>query len=410
MQLKGSVLAARKTTEQFIKEARGVHGNLYDYSKVEYKNAHTKVTIGCGVHGDFRQPPSDHLKGHGCNYCGYTTAADKCAMSHAEFKAAVAKVNPLLDLSEAVYKNNHTAVKVTCPVHGVYYPKPCVLLRGSGCPACGREKASSSLSIKLEEFIGRATVKHSGKYDYSLIKNFSRKGKVDIVCPVHSVFSQLPSVHLNGSGCPKCSREDSANKRRGTERPIHKVDDILESFIQRATEIHGGLYSYDKATLRTVADKVVITCPTHGDFSQAAYKHLSGQGCFDCGRYKKICIFTPSQIKDNKEKLEATNSYVYIFRFNNLENTYKVGISVEVGNRIKRLMRESDQQMSLAGSFLMSKYEAIMSERHLHDKFRNSRKVFDKKFPGHTESFILSEDDLEYAITYLERKEERHGN
>lgn len=37
----------RKTTEQFIKDAIQIHGDVYDYSKVEYKNTHTKVIITC---------------------------------------------------------------------------------------------------------------------------------------------------------------------------------------------------------------------------------------------------------------------------------------------------------------------------------------------------------------------------
>lgn len=37
----------KKTTEQFIEEARQIHGDKYDYSKVEYINANTKVCIVC---------------------------------------------------------------------------------------------------------------------------------------------------------------------------------------------------------------------------------------------------------------------------------------------------------------------------------------------------------------------------
>ena len=59
----------RKTTEQFIEEARGVHGDKYDYSKVEYVTAHDKVCITCPTHGDFWQRPYDHLHGHGCALC-----------------------------------------------------------------------------------------------------------------------------------------------------------------------------------------------------------------------------------------------------------------------------------------------------------------------------------------------------
>lgn len=60
----------RKTTEQFIEDANKVHNNLYDYSKVDYKNKRTKVTIICFKHGEFKQEPNHHvLKGNGCPNC-----------------------------------------------------------------------------------------------------------------------------------------------------------------------------------------------------------------------------------------------------------------------------------------------------------------------------------------------------
>lgn len=59
----------RKTTEEFMEDARKVHGDKYDYSKVVYINNCTKVIIGCPVHGDFEQKPEYHYSGSGCPIC-----------------------------------------------------------------------------------------------------------------------------------------------------------------------------------------------------------------------------------------------------------------------------------------------------------------------------------------------------
>lgn len=59
----------RLTTEEFIKRAKEVHGNKYDYSKVEYNSANVKVCIICPKHGEFWQTPDMHLRGHGCFMC-----------------------------------------------------------------------------------------------------------------------------------------------------------------------------------------------------------------------------------------------------------------------------------------------------------------------------------------------------
>ena len=59
----------RKTVENFIEEAKKIHGDKYDYSKVEYKNRDTKVCIICPKHGEFWQTPHGHLNGQGCPIC-----------------------------------------------------------------------------------------------------------------------------------------------------------------------------------------------------------------------------------------------------------------------------------------------------------------------------------------------------
>ena len=62
----------KKTTIiNFIQKAEIIHNNKYDYSKVNYKHSHSKVTIICpiGGHGEFKQQPSIHLIGHGCRKC-----------------------------------------------------------------------------------------------------------------------------------------------------------------------------------------------------------------------------------------------------------------------------------------------------------------------------------------------------
>ena len=59
----------RYDTEKFIKIAKQVHGDIYDYSKVDYINSLTKVNIICKKHGIFDQQPSSHLNGSGCSKC-----------------------------------------------------------------------------------------------------------------------------------------------------------------------------------------------------------------------------------------------------------------------------------------------------------------------------------------------------
>lgn len=62
-------MPVRKTKEQFIETSLSVHGNKYDYSKVEYTSNKHKVCIICSIHGEFMQTPNDHIGNHGCRKC-----------------------------------------------------------------------------------------------------------------------------------------------------------------------------------------------------------------------------------------------------------------------------------------------------------------------------------------------------
>jgi hypothetical protein len=59
----------KRTTEEYIKLCNDVHGEIYDYSLVEYVNKKTNVKIICKQHGVFEQRADLHLKGHGCKIC-----------------------------------------------------------------------------------------------------------------------------------------------------------------------------------------------------------------------------------------------------------------------------------------------------------------------------------------------------
>ena len=63
----------QKSREQFINEAKNIHGNKYDYRKVEYTSTHDKVCIICPIHGEFYQEAKSHILGAGCPHCKDST-------------------------------------------------------------------------------------------------------------------------------------------------------------------------------------------------------------------------------------------------------------------------------------------------------------------------------------------------
>lgn len=56
-------------TEDLLLRFNKIHGNRYDYSKVEYQSCNKKVEIICSKHGSFLQSSKQHLRGQGCPNC-----------------------------------------------------------------------------------------------------------------------------------------------------------------------------------------------------------------------------------------------------------------------------------------------------------------------------------------------------
>lgn len=257
------------TTELFIKRANEVHNGKYDYSKSVYKNNSTYVTIICPEHGEFQQTPAAHWKGAGCPFC-----AGNLKMTKDEFITRAKKVHDdAYDYSKVDYSGIDNKVKIVCRKHNYEFEQtPNNHLHGQGCPICGNQKIGDKLRGNTEDFIAKAREVHGDKYDYSKVKYKKANEKVTIICRKHNYeFEQTPNSHLGGCGCPICSG-------------VYRMP--KDEFIAKAKEIHGDKYDYSKINYKNLTTKVVITCPDHGDFEQTPHKHLSGSGCKECGHIK----------------------------------------------------------------------------------------------------------------------------
>jgi hypothetical protein len=262
--------------DNFIQKANKIHNNKYDYTKVDYKNNHTKVTIICPEHGEFQQSPMAHLMGcEGCKDCQKINENKKREKNREKneenfLKKATEKHNNKYDYSKIDYKKNSTKVIIVCPVHGEFEQAPSKHLSSQGCPKCsGQER-----NIDKTRFIEKAVEKHGTKYDYTNINYEDYSTPIEIYCPKHDIFRQLPSTHCLGTGCPKCGREVVEEANRSN----------TEEFIQKAKKIHGNKYDYSKVEYKNNSTKVTIICPVHGEFEQAPSNHLAGKGCCKCGR------------------------------------------------------------------------------------------------------------------------------
>lgn len=267
----------RKTREEFIEQARSIHGDFYNYDKVEYINDSEKVIITCPKHGDFLMRPDSHLhQKQGCKLCAHERIGLASRMSQEDFIERARKVHKgFYTYDKVEYKESHTLVTITCPVHGDYRQLAYQHLAGHGCKKCATLLTIEKESVSVSEFIERAKACHSIEYDYSHVNLNGMHSLVHIVCPIHGDFWQRAATHLKGHDCPKCGYIQNSLKRT---KP-------LEKFIEDAKRVHGEKYDYSETVYVNAKVKLAIRCKAHNMiFWQKPNAHLNGNGCPLCAQ------------------------------------------------------------------------------------------------------------------------------
>lgn len=137
----------RLSLNEFIKQSKRIHGIRYDYSKVIYTNAHTKVKINCPIHGIFLQRPLSHKK-RGCPTCN-----GGIPLTKSEFiKHATSKHGTQFDYSTIYnWRGLNHPVSIICNQHGPFTLSKAEkhkLQKHGGCKKCAKFGADQNLWLK----------------------------------------------------------------------------------------------------------------------------------------------------------------------------------------------------------------------------------------------------------------------
>ena len=249
------------TTDEFIKAARMIHGDKYDYSSVVYgTNKKDKITIICPEHGEFITSPDCHLNGYGCKYCN---------------KGAVFNNDDFIKISNIVHDNKYTYTKteykksikkviITCPIHGDFYQTPSKHINGHGCPECAKlyRKKESKLYDVLKEVFNNETVIHS-YYD----KDILGKQEIDIFFPKYKIGIEFQGeqhfqpIDFAGLGIDfattlyeECKNRDIRKKEICEQNNIHL---LYFSNVKEKDELHGKKIYHDYSDLIYVIDQII---------------------------------------------------------------------------------------------------------------------------------------------------------
>ena len=181
---------AKLTTVEFIKKAREVHGDKYDYSKVEYVNNQTPIIIICPIHGKYPQRPGNHLRGNGCPICGRAALTrSRTLLTQEEARKRILEklsVLPYELVEPFTYKGDrNTKVTLHCKMHDfiwttswhqVIYVKSQL---SGGCPKCRTtytKEVCHKAALKCQ-FRSEFAEKFEGEYMAAM-----RNGWLDEIC------------------------------------------------------------------------------------------------------------------------------------------------------------------------------------------------------------------------------------
>jgi hypothetical protein len=263
------------TTAEFIHRSKEKHGDRFDYSLSVYVNRDEKVSIRCIEHDYvFKQIAGNHMLGFGaCVQCGYVK------LDTTEFirRSNIIHKNKF-DYSNSIWVNSKTDVDIICPTHGPFQQNAFKHMTGDGCKYC-----SGTFKKTTTQFIEEAITVHGKAYDYSLVDYTNNHTCVNIICPVHGVFSQTPINHLWDKGCSSCADLIRSGKIRRT----------IWEFISLSNETHGGKYYYLLSKYVDCKTKTIVVCSKHGDFLITPDNHIRGWGCPDC--YKRSNLSKPEK-------------------------------------------------------------------------------------------------------------------
>ena len=144
--------------DTFVEKCKKIHINeknepLYDYSNINIIDEKTPIEIKCYKHGIYFQTPYLHLKGHGCQKCGYETSdITKEKRKQMFIERAKQLYGDLYDYTNVVYNGSNIKVEIKCSHHGSFYKTPDNHIHKNypqGCPFC-INKTETKLYEKIQ--------------------------------------------------------------------------------------------------------------------------------------------------------------------------------------------------------------------------------------------------------------------
>jgi len=281
----------KTTPEQFIEKAIKVHGDKYDYSKVEYVNSRTKIIIICKTHGEFKQDPHSHLKGYNCYKCGRINASNKVKnknnlKKHTNIrvqKEIIEKYKDDIDFQTIDKKLKNTdKLQCICKICTYNWTQQIANIynRGLKCPNCNENKRVIWDNNSVSQLIINNN-KFNEKIDFRLNIPLNIKGCRSILLCICKICNygignewqtEVQNLYNKKRGCPACACNQKLS-----------LDDCRQTALEKEGKCLSEIYT-NKETI------MVWECKEGHTWSTKYGSIRGGTWCSNCVGNKKFTI------------------------------------------------------------------------------------------------------------------------
>lgn len=376
------------TTEEFVKKARVVHGDKYDYSLAKYVKTSAKVVIICPEHGEFSQTPNRHLAGCGCPKCGRSRIVQSKTLSHEEHVIAILGVNPDINVLERI-TNVNTPVLCLCKIcTHKWSVRPRDLKCGKSCPKCAKLKQAQRQKLPHDRQV--AAIAEANPYVEVLEEITSNSTKVLCRCRICSYkWTAIPNNLKRGEGCPKCAKLKRVQRQILTHK--EQVEAILK--VNPSIEILEEIVS-DKT-------KALCRCNVCGHRWKSTPNRLKcGNGCPKCSKRGFLSH-------------DCGSLYIMV---DDLEvpTMMKIGVSINPKKRKNEVLKSaqkagagiSDLHIVKTWSGPTENMQAL--EKAMHGAFGEYKINFGGRFDGSNEFFYYRPEVFAMVEKFLDKTVDNH--
>lgn len=183
----------KRDKEYYVKMAKTIHGDVYNYDEYEYTGYMNKGKILCEKHGYFYMSMDNHVRRkNGCRKCANEKTCSDNKITNIEFLNRCVEIhNNKYILDKVKYISMRDSVIVGCEKHGYWETSAQLFIRGCGCPKCNESKGEKLIT----EILDNNGISYIRQYKYADCRGKYKALPFDFYIPSINTLIEYDGEH-----------------------------------------------------------------------------------------------------------------------------------------------------------------------------------------------------------------------